>query len=105
MTDGIAWLGRGTLPLRAGLGAAMLSLLVSLVLVQLLAGEHGSPIAPPSVAAHEGLWSLPAAAQGPISAAIGSDGRSYRVSAAAGGGFEALSAAQRVRSRFGPSGV
>src|SRR5207245_1636078 len=66
---------------------------------------HGSPIAPPSLAAHEGLWSLPDAAQGPISAAIGSDGRSYRVSAAAGGGFEAFSAAQRVRSRFGSSGV
>jgi hypothetical protein len=84
----------------------MLSLLVGVGLVQLVAREQSAPVAASSTgAAAGGLSSLPLAAQGPISAAIGGDGRSYRVSATAGRGLEAFSAAQHLRSRFGPAGV
>ncbi|HWX95889.1 MAG TPA: IPT/TIG domain-containing protein [Solirubrobacteraceae bacterium] len=104
MTDQVTGFGRAVV-LRAGLLAAMLSLLVSVALAQLLASEHGASLAPSALAPHQGLSSLPAAAQGPISAAIGGDGRSYLATATSGGGFEALSSAQRLRSRFGLSGV
>jgi hypothetical protein len=103
MTERVTLLGRAV-ALRAALLAALLSLLVSVTLAQLLAGKHGAP-ALPSVATHAGLASLPGAAQGPVSAALGGDRLSYRVSATPGGGYEAFSGAQRLRSRFGPSGV
>jgi hypothetical protein len=104
MTGRITLWGRAVVPLRAGALAALLSLLLGVVLTQLLAREHVSPTAATSGAAHKGLSSLPTAAQGAISAAIGGQGRSYLVTAAPGG-FEALSATQRLRSRFRASGV
>ena len=51
-------------------------------------------------AARHGLSSMPAAARGPISAALGRDEPAYRVS-----GFVAHNPAQRLLARFGRSGV
>ena len=51
-------------------------------------------------AARHGLSSMPAAARGPISAALGRDEPAYRVS-----GFVAHNPAQRLSARFGRSGV
>jgi hypothetical protein len=51
-----------------------------------------------------GLSSLPPAAQGPISAALGADDPAYHVNASSGG-FEAANPAQRLTERFGSSGV
>src|SRR5947209_8250931 len=106
MAGRITWWGRVVPMLRAAALAAalaaVLSLLASTALIELLGGQHGPSISAPSVAA---VSSVPLAAQGAISAALGGDGRSYRVTPAPGGGFQALSAAQRVRSRFYSSGV
>ena len=52
----------------------------------------------------EGLLSLPAAAQGPVSAALGKDSLPYRVTAAADG-YRAASPGQRLTLRFTRSGV
>jgi hypothetical protein len=71
------------------------------------AGTFTSPLAPAvrtHTVSHEGLSSLPLAARGPISAALGADSPSYRVSAYHGG-FEAASPAQHLRSAFSRSGV
>jgi hypothetical protein len=56
--------------------------------------------APRQPAAHLGLSSLPAAAQAPISAALGRDEPAYRVSA-----LRAVNPAQRLRIGFSPAGV
>ena len=53
---------------------------------------------------HAGLLSLPVAAQGPVSAALGADGQAYRVSRLRGG-FAASSPAQRLSTSFTRSGV
>jgi hypothetical protein len=101
MTGRIALIGRAVIPLRAALLAASLSLLLSLALIELLAGGHA---ASSPAAARDGLASLPAAAQGPVSAALGREGSSYRVHVARGG-FEAVSAGQRLHSHFTSGGV
>ncbi|HEV7584410.1 MAG TPA: IPT/TIG domain-containing protein [Solirubrobacteraceae bacterium] len=93
--------GRAVVPWRAALLAAVLSVSLSLALVALLAGGHAAPLGSSS---HDGLASLPAAAQGPVSATLGREGSSYRVHAAPGG-FAAASAGQRLGSRFGLTGV
>ncbi len=53
---------------------------------------------------HESLLSLPLAAQGPISAALGADGTAYRVDPWEGG-LRAWSSAQRLSAKFTNSGV
>ena len=52
----------------------------------------------------QGLLSLPVAARGPVSAALGADGRAYRISPSEGG-FVASSPAQHLSARFARSGV
>ena len=53
---------------------------------------------------HAGLQSLPVAAQGPVSAALGADGQAYRVSGLRGR-FTASSPAQHLSTSFTRSGV
>jgi hypothetical protein len=53
---------------------------------------------------HAGLLSLPVAAQGPVSAALGAEGQAYRVSRL-GGGFIASSPVQHLSTSFTRSGV
>ena len=50
--------------------------------------------------ARHGLTSLPLAAQGPVSAALGSEGPAYRVT-----GLEAINPAQHLRANFSRQGV
>jgi hypothetical protein len=53
---------------------------------------------------HAGLLSLPVAARGPVSAALGAEGRAYRVSRS-GGRFTASSPVQRLSASFTRSGM
>ncbi|HEY2398327.1 MAG TPA: hypothetical protein VGH78_04980, partial [Solirubrobacteraceae bacterium] len=103
MTGRLTLIGGVGIPVRAALLAASLSLLLSVALLVLFTLGRTSPIAS-SAAARDGLASLPAAAQGPVSAALGREGSSYRVHAAPGG-FEAVSAGQRLHARFARQGV
>jgi hypothetical protein len=71
----------------------------------LAAERSGTNLAPSAgFARHGGLLSLPAAAQGPISRSLGSDGAAYRVRTA-GTAFQATSPTQRLHLRFDRSGV
>jgi hypothetical protein len=64
-----------------------------------------APVHTPSrTFSHESLLSLPQAAQGPVSAALGADGQAYRVGEHRGG-FLALSPAQHLQTSFTRSGV
>ena len=95
--------------------AALLSLALGAALYEGLAGGRSS-VAPaarfrasshlrPGASPHKkGLSSLPLAAQGPISQALGAENPAYRVSASRGG-FAAASPAQRLRMHFDRSGV
>ncbi len=56
--------------------------------------------AEPAATARHGLTSLPMAAQGPISAALGSEGPAYRLR-----GLEAVNPAQQLRAGFSRRGV
>jgi len=64
-----------------------------------LVAHPGAPVAGSSPAPH-GLTSLPAAAQGPVSAALGRDQQGYRLV-----GLRALNPAQRLRVSFSGRGV
>jgi hypothetical protein len=81
------------------------ALAVGAALVMGLAAEHASP---PSAARRPApqndLSTLPLAAQGVVSAAIGASSPAYRVSAR-GSGFQAQSPAQHLYARFGSAGV
>jgi trimeric autotransporter adhesin len=57
------------------------------------------------VAAHTGLSSVPVAAQGVVSAALGAHSPSYQVSRVSSRGLEARSVTEGLRMRFGLSGV
>ncbi len=95
---GLAW--------RPALLAALCSLaLAGVASLALTAGRVSLPgtVRPGSSAANE-LSTLPLSAQGPISAALGSESPAYRVSAR-NGSFRAFSPAQRLTSRFERSGV
>ena len=95
------------LPWRMLVAAALLSLVLGLALAQVLSGSHPSVAGAArqsSAPAQRGLASLPLAAQGPISAALGADYPGYRMRAASGG-FHAASPAQRLQERFGRWGV
>jgi len=72
---------------------ATLGCIAALVAMPDAIGGHPTP-------ARHGLSSLPEAAQGPISAALGRDESAYRVL-----GLHALSPAQRLRIGFSPAGV
>ena len=99
---------------RALVGTAVFSLLV-LVIVLGLSRAHtpvGTPVAHSGALAHTrlssagsaGLASLPAAARGPVSQALGAGSRSYRASPMAGG-FQVVNGAQRLHVRFNRAGV
>ncbi len=81
---------------------ALSCLALGVVLHQGLAGGSGQ--ASSGVRAHtdsrEGLLSLPVAAQGPVSTALGHDQAAYRIE-----GLVANNPAQRLSARFGRSGV
>ena len=91
------------------LALASLALVVALFGVVLDHGFGGAsrPVAS-GVRAHSysqsGLLSLPLAAQGPVSAALGANSRAYRVTPAAGG-FQAASPGQHLNLSFGRTGV
>ena len=88
------------------LAAWLLSLVVGMALFESLAAEHSAPpdAAQHRLAPHKDLSTLPLAAQGAVSAAVGADSPAYRVTAS-GAGFEAQNAAQRLHMRFGSPGV
>jgi hypothetical protein len=97
---------RALLPLRALLAAALLSLALGAALYASLNGRRSAT--PVAVRSHglsqQGLLSLPPAARGPVSAALGADSPAYGVSATAAG-FTASSPAQHLSSSFTSSGV
>jgi len=95
-------LSRMHAPWRAVLAAAALAVVLGWALVQLLSAA--SVATPAGGAPHEGLSSLPAAAQGAVSSAIGAADRAYRVSSS-GGGYRAVNPRQRLSERFQASGV
>ncbi len=86
--------------------AAVASIALGALLFEGVAGERASmaPSARAGRATHEGLAALPLTAQGPVSAALGSANRAYRVTAARDGSA-AVSAAQRLSVRFARAGV
>jgi|GEM_PF-991246 len=106
--DGIALRGRTLLSWRAMLAAAVLSLALGAALYEGL-GAGRSPVAPAAVRPHafsgKGLSSLPLAAQGPVSAALGADSAAYRVLSASGSGLRAANPAQHLSTSFTGSGV
>ena len=61
-------------------------------------------LAPTHSVSQEGLLSLPAAAQGPVSASLGRDNVAYRLTPAADG-YRAVSPRQKLALRFTASGV
>jgi hypothetical protein len=98
---GVSW--------RALVTAVALSSLLAIALVQSLPGVHRSPATVRAAGrsagfSHEGLLSLPLAAQGPVSATLGAHAPVYRASAVSGG-FAAMNPAQRLTSRFDRQGI
>jgi IPT/TIG domain/FG-GAP repeat len=91
-------------PLRPMGLAALLSLALGALLAQELPWEHSAALPITGAVSGRSLASLPFAAQGPVSAALGADGPSYRVSAASGG-LQAGNPAQRITARFAADGV
>ncbi len=113
MTDRIAFLARHAAPWRLAVAVVLLALLLgglsrgpsggrSLVLGALPSGGVGR-VGSVGVS-RVGLSGLPVGARGSVSGALGAGDPAYRVRAA-GGGFWAVSAAQRVSARFGRGGV
>ncbi len=87
--------------------AALLSLLCAVALVYAFTPRHAAPAAPASRVpsfSRDGLLSLPLAARGPVSAAVGAAEPAYSVSVR-GGGFAAVSPAQRLQLGFDRAGV
>ena len=103
-----ARVGRGVSPWRGVLAAAILSVALGVGLYESLprGRVRVSPAArtPHRTFSQKGLLSLPAAAQGPIAAALGADSPAYRVRAGEGG-FRAASPAQHLSATFTGSGV
>jgi IPT/TIG domain/FG-GAP repeat len=92
-------------PLRPMMLAALLSVALGALLAQERPWEHSAAAPTAGAVSGRSLSSLPFAAQGPISAALGADGPSYRVSAAPGAGLQARNPAQRITARFAAAGV
>jgi hypothetical protein len=103
--DTAAWWRRGALTWRAFAVVAMLSLSLGALLHESLGGGSAS-LAPSHArgASHEGLLSLPLAAQGPVSAVLGARSAAYKVSGY-GGGFRTASPAQRLTATFSREGI
>jgi hypothetical protein len=99
----VAFLARAVIPWRALLVAALLSLLIGAALSRDLVGGRSASL--PTVPSHRGLTSLPLAAQGPVSGALGANRATYRVSTPAAGVALANNPAQRLQSRFERSGA
>ena len=97
----IALTAGARVPWRLLMAAALLAAVLGVVVTGVLAKRH-SAVAP--AVPHRGLSSLPLAAQGQISAALGADQSAYRVTSTAGG-FAAFNPGQRLYARFGRSGV
>jgi hypothetical protein len=91
---------------RALAAAALLSVVLGCALATGLSRERSSlpPASSAAHFAHDGLLSLPAAARGPVSAALGADDPAYRVGISTGG-FVAVNPAQGLESRFSAAGV
>ncbi len=89
-------------PKRVLVAMALSCLALGVVLHQGLAGGSGpvSSVARSHADSREGLLSLPVAAQGPVSAALGHDQAAYRIE-----GLVANNPAQRLSARFGRSEV
>ena len=114
--DRVAHGGRAVVSWRALVAAALLSLAVGAVLYLAASAGRRSSVIPAArsgassyarsgASSHrKGLSSLPLAAQGPVSEALGAADPAYQVSAF-NGGFAAASPAQHLRLRFGRSGV
>ncbi len=85
--------------------AALLLALGAALATNLTGDRDTSPLAARSHGfSRQGILSLPLAAQGPVSAALGADARAYRVGRWEGG-FTASSPAQHLSTRFARSGV
>jgi hypothetical protein len=105
MTDRFRLLKRSAVPWRPVVLAGTLSLLISITLVQLLGGEHVAPIgSATSAGVAPGLTSLPEAARGAVSGALGAADPAYDVSTS-GGELHAVNPAQRMRITFERSRV
>jgi Putative Ig domain/FG-GAP repeat len=107
MASGVALRARAAVPWQAPVAVVLLSLALA---AALYGGLNGGRDAVPSVSARwnglskESLLSLPLAARGPVSAALGAHNPAYRVRAS-GGGFQAKSPTQHLQASFGASGV
>src|SRR5262245_19461893 len=100
VSHGMAPAGKAFVPRAALLAAALLSVIVGVSLLESLGVERsGSLPARHRAAARSGLSSLPVAAQGPVSAALGARSPAYRVSAS-GGELRAQNTPQRLHVRF-----
>jgi phosphodiesterase/alkaline phosphatase D-like protein len=92
---------------RALVAGALLSLALGAAVYEGLA-DQGSSVAggarPRASSRQQGLFSLPGAAQAPVSQALGADSPAYGVRPSKGG-FSAASPAQRLQLRFDRSGV
>src|SRR5262249_50796253 len=96
---------KGGVPWAALVAARVVAGIVGGGVIVSLGVEPSAPLpARHRVAARTGLASLPAAAQGAVSAALGAGSPAYRVSPS-GGEFQAQSTPQRLHIRFGSSGV
>ncbi len=103
----MAVLARAALPWRALVAGAVVSLVLGVAL-SARPGEDERPVTVPvargGVTPYKSVSSLPIAAQGPISAALGADDRAYRLTRS-DGGFRAVSTKQHLSARFSRSGV
>jgi RHS repeat-associated protein len=102
-------LGAGVALPRRMLAAAAAALLLAVLGAALLLGLVGRSAVLPHTARrdavrHPGLSSLPLAAQGVVSAALGSESGAYRVSGL-GDEYRAVNPAQRLRASFDRAGV
>jgi hypothetical protein len=107
MTQRIATLSRAGVPQRHAVSAAVAALLAGLAVWLGATADHATPVHGVRLAtgeAHAGLLSLPAAAQGPVSSAIGAADPAFRI---AGGtsSLHATNSAQGLRARFDAAGV
>jgi hypothetical protein len=104
----VALAPRGVASWPTFVAAGLLSLVLAAALYEGSTGERSSAL--PGVRSHgvshkkEGLSSLPVAAQGPVSAALGAASPAYRIRAS-GRGFAAASPGQHLGARFRDSGV
>ncbi len=88
------------------LAVALLALAVGTVVYESFPGRHsvGAAHVQADRFSHAGLMSLPVAAQGPVSAALGAEGQAYRISHPRGR-FTASNPVQHLSTSFTRSGV